>query len=109
MDQRIQGTQCCALLWPVGHAQEVLHAAQALQVVEFLLKKGSGLCVDLAKEDLRHYIEQLQTFEHSLPSGRDCGVNVRVRCAPPHLLQTVGASARCCLLAPPPWLQPLPL
>jgi len=52
---------------------------QALQVVEFLAKRGSTCCVPAAQQ-LTPLIEQLQNFTHRSKDGTDTGSNVRIRC-----------------------------
>ncbi|GMH39165.1 hypothetical protein BSKO_07063 [Bryopsis sp. KO-2023] len=52
---------------------------KALQVLEFLLKRGSDHCLRLAKDDLQGPLSKLLDFEYVGPDGRDYGINVRVR------------------------------
>ncbi len=54
---------------------------QALQVVEYLLRRGSPACLQAAGE-LLVPLAALANFAYLDPKdGRDCGVNVRLRAA----------------------------
>ncbi|CAD7695412.1 unnamed protein product [Ostreobium quekettii] len=52
---------------------------KGLQVLEFLIKRGSDECVMIAQADLRPYVENVRNLEYIGPDGRDYGINVRVR------------------------------
>ena len=54
--------------------------AQALTVLEFVIKRGSDQCVENSRI-LLSKLEDLQVFEYTSPDGRDHGVNVRHRYA----------------------------
>lgn len=55
---------------------------QALVLLEFLVLRGSEQCIQVTQEDLVYKLEDLETFAYTSPEGKDCGVNVRVKCAP---------------------------
>jgi len=65
---------------------------KALTVLEFLVRRGSGRCVALARSELLPKLEDLEDFQFVAPDGRDQGVNVRHRCAAGHS-KAAGASA----------------
>mgnify|MGYP001807149485 CR=1 FL=1 len=54
---------------------------KALQVLEFLLKRGSPACLTAAAE-LVVPLAALANFQYVGPDGRDYGLNVRLRCGP---------------------------
>jgi len=54
---------------------------KALQVLEFILKRGSEYGVAEAKEEFPEHLEPLTRFTYIGPDGRDYGINVRVRAA----------------------------
>lgn len=60
--------------------QTTSSVAQALTVLEFLIKRGSDQCVENSQV-LLSKLEDLQVFEYTSPDGRDHGVNVRHRYA----------------------------
>lgn len=52
---------------------------QALTVLEFLIKRGSSQCVELAQQEIAPRLAQLQQFSYVAPDGKDQGVNVSHR------------------------------
>ncbi|KAK9821166.1 hypothetical protein WJX74_003656 [Apatococcus lobatus] len=54
---------------------------KALTVLEFLIKRGSGQCVDVARQEVAPRLAQLQLFSYVAPDGKDQGVNVSHRAA----------------------------
>ena len=48
-------------------------------MLEYLLKNGSELCVQLTRHEIVFKLEDLETFEYVSTEGRDQGVNVRLR------------------------------
>lgn len=54
---------------------------KSLQVLEFLMKRGSDQCVALARGDIQPHIKNVKDFEYTGSDGRDYGINVRVRAA----------------------------
>lgn len=52
---------------------------QALQVLEFLTKRGSDHCIAFAKDDIQDCLKNLRHFDYVGTDGRDYGVNVRIR------------------------------
>lgn len=57
----------------------MLVCLQALTVLEYLLKNGSELCVQITRAEIVSKLEDLQSFEYVSVDGRDQGVNVRLR------------------------------
>lgn len=62
---------------------------QALQVLEFLVKRGSDHCIALANEDIQGHLQNLRLFEYIGPDARDYGINVRVRYESSFIYQNV--------------------
>lgn len=58
---------------------ETLDVMQALTVLEFLIKRGSSQCVELAQQEIAPRLAQLQQFSYVAPDGKDQGVNVSHR------------------------------
>ena len=54
---------------------------QALTVLEFLIKRGSGQCVEVAQQEISPRLAQLQQFSYVAPDGKDQGINVSHRSA----------------------------
>ncbi|KAK9865406.1 hypothetical protein WJX84_000313 [Apatococcus fuscideae] len=54
---------------------------KALTVLEFLIKRGSSQCVDVAQQEIAPRLAQLQQFSYIAPDGKDQGVNVSHRAA----------------------------
>lgn len=52
---------------------------KGLQVIEFLLKRGSEQCIDITRCELTSKLKALDSFEYIGEDGRDYGINVRVR------------------------------
>ena len=57
---------------------------QALTVLEFLIKRGSSQCVELAQQEIAPRLAQLQQFSYVAPDGKDQGVNVTHRYRKPY-------------------------
>ena len=81
--------QTCGFIAPEGGNQwwhrgvtSIVLIVQALQVLEFLMKRGSDQCVKLAQVDIRPHLQNVKNFEFTGNDGRDYGINVRVRWAP---------------------------
>ncbi len=52
-----------------------------MQVAEFLAKRGSERCVELAQRSLLPMLKRLEDdFQYVSSDGKDCGINVRLRC-----------------------------
>ena len=65
-------------VWPWRKLTLDVHR-QALQVLEFILKRGGEEGVRQAKEEFPDLLKELEAFSYIGPDGRDYGINVRVR------------------------------
>lgn len=52
---------------------------KGLQVLEFLLKRGSSQCIEIARQDLLDILNSLKNFQFIDTDMKDFGINVRIR------------------------------